>query len=257
MNTMLEPMYYGEYTYGNTSSKKQKESKEEEKIDEPKKEENINVLETSSISLELNVTQYILNPLTVIIKLSILSCKPIGTKIHIQNNVIYFQEPGMFQSIARYIFKSNKSHLQYIYNPIKIACQTYLSKEFLKKTPTIVNLFISAKSGIENLMKTYTTCPMTVLCLKYYHVILSNFIKQTTNEYIFKEEDETTEFYTSEVLQKFLEQWNASKLKIVIDLMDFLLKHDTIENKNSNIKSLETIIQTIDEETYKIMCLPY
>lgn len=96
---------------------------------------------------------------------------------------------------------------------------------------------------------------MTVICLKYYHVILSNFIKQTSNEYIFKEEDETTEFYTSEVLQKFLEQWNASKLKIVIDLMDFLLKHDTIENKNNNIKSLETIIQTIDEDTYKIMCL--
>jgi len=260
---MIEPMYYGEYTYGNIHSKKEEESKidEPKKIDESKKEENINVLEKetsleiSSFSLEINVTQYILNPLTVIIKLSILSCKPIGTKIHIQNNVIYFQEPGMFQSIARYIFKSNKSHLQYIYNPIKIACQTYLTKEFLKKTPTIVNLFISAKNGIENLMKTYTTCPMTVLCLKYYHVILSNFIKQTSNEYIFKENDETTEFYTSDVLKKFLEQWNASKLKIVIDLMDFLLKHDINENKTSNIKSLETIIQTIDEDTYKIMCL--
>ena len=116
-----------------------------------------------------------------------------------------------------------------------------------------MNLFISAKNGIENLMKTYIACPITVLCLKYYHVILSNFIKQTSNEYIFKEEDDTTEFYTSDVLTKFEEQWNASKLKIVIDLMDFLLKHDTVENKNSNIKSLETIIQTIDEETYKMM----
>lgn len=256
INTMFEPMYYGEYTYDSSSNKKQKESRKLiDKPDESKKEETIRVPETQIDTPipDINVTQYILNPLTVIIKLSILSCKPIGTKIHIQNNIIYFQEPGVFQSFVRYIFKSNKSHLQYFYNPIKIACQTYLTKEFLKKTPTIVNLFISAKNGIENLMKTYIACPITVLCLKYYHVILSNFIKQTSNEYIFKEEDDTTEFYTSDVLTKFEEQWNASKLKIVIDLMDFLLKHDTVENKNSNIKSLETIIQTIDEETYKMM----
>lgn len=245
-------MYYGEYKYSNNYKKTNESESNIVKEPEPIKEEIISVTELS-LPPVFNVTQYILNPLTVIIKLSILSCKPIGTKIHIQNNVIYFQEPGMFQSIARYIFKSNKSHLQYIYNPIKIACQTYLTTEFLKKTPTIVNLFISAKNGIENLMKTYTTCPMTVLCLKYYHVILSNFIKQTSNEYIFKEEDETTEYYTTEVLKKFLEQWNISKLKIVIDLMDFLLKHDTYENKTNNIKSLETIIQTIDEDTYKII----
>lgn len=243
---MLDPMYYGEYTYD--SSKKQKESRK--LIDESKKEETIRVPETLPMP-ELNDTQYILNPLTVIIKLAILSCKPIGTKIHIQQNVVFFQEPGMFQSLVRYIFSSNKSHLQHFYNPIKIACQIYLTTEFLKKTPTILNLFISAKNGIENLMKTYTTCPMTVLCLKYYYVILSNYITQTSNEYIL----ETTELYTNDVLKKFEEQWNASKLKIVIDLMDFLLKHDTVENKTSNIKSLETIIQTIDEETQKIMCL--
>lgn len=261
---MIEPIYYNEYLYNNVkqNSNELREAIPKKDIIPEKEKEKINVLpelpDKNEIILsenDKNVTQYILNPLTVIIKLSILSCKPIGTKIHIQNNIIYFQEPGIFQSIARYIFNSNKSHLQYIYNPIKIACQTYLTREFLKKTPTIVNLFISANTGIEKLMKTYTTCPMTVLCLKYYHVILSNFIKQTSNEYIFKEEDETTEFYTGEVLKKFDEQWNASKLKIVIDLMDFLLKHDTTENKTSNIKSLETIIQTIDDDTYKIMCL--
>lgn len=188
--------------------------------------------------------QFILNPLTVIIKLSILSCKPIGTKIHIQNNIIYFQEPGMFQSLARYIFNSNKSHLQYIYNPIKIACQTYLSSS--KEFPTnIINLFISAKSGIENLMKTYITCPMTILCLKYYHEILSNYI--VDKDFVVDKEI-TTELYTNDILQKFKEQWNSSKLKIVIDLMDFVSKHD-----ENNIKSLETIIQTIDEDTHKLM----
>jgi hypothetical protein len=204
-----------------------------------------------------NNYQFVLNPLTVIIKLSILSCKPVGTKIHIQNNVVYLQEPGIFQSLTRYLFKSNKSHLQYLYNPIKIACQTYLTKEYIKTTPNIINIFISAKNGIENLIHTYSICPITVLCLKYYHVIITNFIKQTSNEYLFKEpifnEDDTTEFYTNELIEKMKDQWNSSKLKIILDLMDFLLNHDINENKNNNIKSLETIISNNDDEVHKIM----
>ena len=228
-------------------------------------ETNINNILVTEVKNEINeyknniMRQYILNPLTVIIKLSILSCKPIGTKIHIQNNVIYFQEPGIFQSLTRYIFNSNKSHLQYIYNPIKFACQKYLTKEFIQTTPNIANLFISAKMGIENLIKTYSMCPMTVLCLKYYHVIIENSIKQTCNEFIYKDSiindnsDDTRDFYTNELLEKFENQWNSSKLKIILDLMDFLLNYDVSENKIKNIKSLETIINNIDEDTQKII----
>lgn len=203
--------------------------------------------------------QYILNPLTVIIKLSILSCKPVGTKIHIQNNVIYFQEPGIFQSLTRYIFNSNKYHLQYIYNPIKFACQKYLTQEFIQTNPNIINLFISAKNGIENLIKTYSTCPITVLCLKYYHVIITNSIKQTSNEIIYKEpinndnDNDTIDFYTKELLKKFENQWNSSKIKIILDLMDFLLNYDVSKNKINNIKSLETIVNNNDEETQKLL----
>jgi hypothetical protein len=201
--------------------------------------------------------QFILNPLTVIIKLSILSCKPIGTKIHIQNNIIYFQEPGIFQSITRYIFKSNKSHLQYLYNPIKFACQLYLTNEFIKNTPNIVNVFVSAKNGIENLIQTYSTCPITVLCLKYYHVIISNSILKTSNDFIYKEssicDEDIIDLYTQDLLDKFRNQWNTSKIKIVLDIMDFLLNYDLSKNKINNIKSLETIINSSEEETQKLI----
>ena len=40
----------------------------------------------------INIKTYLLDPLSVIVKLAILSNKPIGTKLLIQNNVIYFQE---------------------------------------------------------------------------------------------------------------------------------------------------------------------
>jgi len=203
------------------------------------------------------IKQYILNPLTVIIKLSILSCKPIGTKIHIQNNKIFFQEPGIFQSFTRYLFNSNKSHLQYFYNPIKLACQKYLSKKFIQTTPNIVNLFIFAKNGLDNLIKTYSNCPLTVLCLKYYHIIITNCINETNINFLYKDsiinsEDETKEFYTNDILNKFENQWSSSKLKIILDLMDFLFNYDSNENKSNNIKSLETIINNSDEETQKL-----
>ena len=232
-----------------------------DKIEETNINNSLDNAVKNEINLDKNniIRQFVLNPLTVIIKLSILSCKPIGTKIHIQNNIIYFQEPGIFQSLTRYIFNSNKSHLQYMYNPIKFACQKYLTTEFIRITPNIINLFLSAKIGIDNLIKTYSMCPITVLCLKYYYVIIENSIKQSTNEFIYKEPnindnlDDTKDFYTYELLEKFENQWNTSKLKIVLDLMDFLLNHDISENKTNNIKSLETIINNSDEDTKKLL----
>ena len=107
---------------------------------------------------KLNIKLLILDPLSVIIKLAILSNKSIGTKLLIQNNVIYFQEPGPFQALCRVIYKSNKTDLQYMYNPIQIACQTFLSKENIQKTPRIKSLFICAQLGIERLKETYKTC---------------------------------------------------------------------------------------------------
>ena len=56
-----------------------------------------------------NLHLYILEPLSVIIKLAIISNKPIGTKLRMYNNIIYFQEPGPFQALCRYFLKSNKN----------------------------------------------------------------------------------------------------------------------------------------------------
>jgi hypothetical protein len=41
---------------------------------------------------KFNMKHYILDPFSVIVKLAILSKKPIGTKILIQTNCFYFQE---------------------------------------------------------------------------------------------------------------------------------------------------------------------
>ena len=57
---------------------------------------------------KINIKLFLLDPLSVIIKLAILGNKPIGTKVSIQNNILYLQEPGIFQALCRLIYNSNK-----------------------------------------------------------------------------------------------------------------------------------------------------
>lgn len=88
-------------------------------------------------SKHVNYQLFILDPLSVIIKLAIFSNKSVGTKFRIQDNVIYIQEPGYFQSICRLYYNVNKTEIQYLYNPIHFACLHFLSPRFTDKTPNI------------------------------------------------------------------------------------------------------------------------
>jgi hypothetical protein len=196
-----------------------------------------------------NIKTFILDPLSVIVKLAILSNKPVGTKLLIQNNVIYFQEPGPFQSLCRMVYKSNKTDLQYIYNPINIACLHFLSKSFSEKTPRIRNLFLCAQNGLKKLIETYKSCSIITITLNYYYVILSNHIQQSYNENMFVK-DSFTNYYTSNIIETLHKQWTDEKIKVVLDIISFLLKYS--DNPN-NVKSLETIMDSIDTNTQVII----
>jgi len=196
-----------------------------------------------------NIKTFILDPLSVIVKLAILSNKPVGTKLLIQNNVIYFQEPGPFQSLCRMVYKSNKTDLQYIYNPINIACLHFLSKSFVEKTPRIKNLFLCAQNGLKKLIETYKSCSIITITLNYYYVLLSNHIEQAYMKNIFIK-DSFTNYYTSNIIETLNNQWTDEKIKVVLDIISFLLKYS--DNPN-NVKSLETIMDSIDANTQVII----
>jgi hypothetical protein len=198
---------------------------------------------------KINIKLFLLDPLSVIIKLAILGNKPIGTKILIQNNVIYFQEPGIFQSITRMFYKSNKTDLQYMLNPIQLACATFLSKESVQKTPRLKTLFVCAQNGLKNLIETYKSCSIISLCLNYYYAIITNHVEQKYNESIFYK-DGMSCFYTTELTNILNEQWTQEKIKVILDLIAFLT-NDTMAS--NNVKSLETIMENNDINTQKIL----
>lgn len=198
---------------------------------------------------KINIKLFILDPLSMIIKLAIIGNKPIGTKILIQNNIIYLQEPGPFQAFCRYVLNTNKTDLQYMYNPIQIACQTFLTEENIKESPRIKSLFICAQTGIEKLKETYKSCSMICLCLNYYHTIIANFVEQIYNETIFRK-DSMSSLYNKEVIEQLNSQWTQEKIKIILDLISFLTNDKMAIN---NVKSLENIMDNIDIETQIIL----
>jgi hypothetical protein len=193
----------------------------------------------------VNIKSYVLDPITVIIKLAILGNKPVGTKLFIHQNVLYFQEPGPFQSLCRYVYNTNKTDLQYLYNPIEVACQYFLSREYVQKTPRIKTLFVCAHRGMEKLMETYKHSPIIRLCIQYYFVIISNHLTQTYNETIFRK-DGMSVLYTKETIESLHALWTPEKIKVILDLIGFLSNDITAQ---TNVKSLENIVDTIDKES--------
>jgi len=192
---------------------------------------------------------YILDPLSVIIKLAILSNKPIGTKICISKNIIFLQEPGPFQAFCRYIFSMTKSDIQYIYNPIQLACQQYLSKDVVLKNPKLKELFRCAQNGLLRLSETYKSCSIIRLCINYYATLIDNYLKEIYNDELFKN-DLMTPLYTSELTKIFTKLWTQDRIKIILNLTTFLIGD---EHATTNVKSVETIMVDIDTQIQNLI----
>lgn len=192
---------------------------------------------------------YILDPLSVIIKLAILSNKPIGTKICISNNIVFLQHPGPFQAFCRYIFSTTKSDIQYIYNPIQLACQQYLSQDAVSKNPKLKELFKCAQNGLIKLSETYKSCSIIRLCINYYATLIDNHLKEIYNNELFRN-DLMTPLYTNELTKIFTKLWTQERIKIILNLTTFLIGD---EHATANVKSVETIMVDIDTQVQNLI----
>lgn len=192
---------------------------------------------------------YILDPLSTIIKLAILSNKPINTKICIDKNVVFIQEPGPFQAFCRYMFNNNKTDIQYIYNPIEIACQTYLTAQSIQQNPKIKELFKCAQNGLVKLMETYKNCSVMRICLNYYYSLISNHLDEKHDKSLFRK-DHLSSIYSTDLNEKMNKMWTQDKIKIVLNLTSYLSCN---QNAETDVKSLETIMDGIDKMVREII----
>lgn len=214
----------------------------------------------------INMRNYLLDPLSVIVKLAILASKPVGTKVCIQHNILSFQEPGPFQALCRMIYQLNKTDLHYMYNPIQLACVSFMSRSGVKAHPRIRNLFVYAQRGLERLMMTYSVNSTICHSLYYYHALIANyteplatsgdnksasaFASQPTRT-LFRN-DGMTVLYGEELVRTLNGQWTEKWLTVVLDMIGFLSDTST---SAENIRALESLMLTIDKQTQDLFLM--
>ena len=87
------------------------------------------------------------------------------------------------------------------------------------------------------------------LCLNYYFTLISNYLEEKYNETLFRK-DNMTPFYTTEITEKMTKIWSQDKIKIVLNLTTYLTSN---ENAETDVKSLETIMNGIDKQVQQVL----
>jgi len=132
----------------------------------------------------------ILEPLQAMIQIALLGICPIGTKLQIQENILYIQQPTIIQGITRWYNSDKKDDLYFLYSVIKRYIKWY-NPSVNKKSPVSKELYqlitSMAAEGLTNLFKTYSSSDSnTVIHViqMYKNLLESNNDKILVDEYI-------------------------------------------------------------------------
>jgi hypothetical protein len=188
---------------------------------------------------------FIIDPLSLIVKLAIVGKKAINTKISIINHNIIIHEPGWFQGIVRYYKNSTKQDLHHLESPIEAACSLYIVKTtYNLNRDRIISLFRNAFIGLEKLSKTYQYDSMVVLCINHYINIIHNAISMNSSSITNKEYEK---YYNCFLYEKMNKIWSNDKMDIVLKLVE------CTNTNESSMPSLETFMNSIDSEVSHIL----
>ena len=131
----------------------------------------------------------VLDPLSSLIRLSLLNYKPIGTKLSFYNNTIVFQEPNFLQSAKRWTSGDNRTQIHNLYNPIFKIHQWYDIKQ-----PEFTFILEKAKSGLQNLICCYDSDSSTIAhSINYYIETIDNILNNNIKS---EELQNTTDVYS-------------------------------------------------------------
>ena len=102
----------------------------------------------------------ILEPLQALIQIALLSYYPIGSKLTIQNNILYIQAPSYGQSVTRWYNNDTQEDLFYLFN-IFCRFKKFYTDIKVDNTELFTLLINLAKNGINNLIRTYNQTEKT------------------------------------------------------------------------------------------------
>lgn len=168
----------------------------------------------------------ILDPLTCLTRLAVLSFKLPGTKISVSENRISYNEPCIFQGPLRWTYGDKRGDLHNLYNPIKKSLLWYDKKD--EMINGIMNYSIN---GLNNLKRSYDPNSIITHSLDHYITLLE---KGNGVE----EEEEANAIY-----QKMKNLWSQREIQIIFNILQEL--EECKKNKESREK-INSFIDSID-----------
>ena len=199
----------------------------------------------------------ILDPLTCLLRLSILEFKPLGTKVSLNNNKIKYNEPNVLQGAMRWTNGDTREDLHNLFNPLKKAVLWYdTSNEEIK------TIFSYSIKGLEKLQSSYNTNSVISHSIQLYIDYLRKNLNVRNND---KSNDNTGKKNNSNdeeentISKQLRELWNKREITI---LNNILLELEDNRNKNTVglmdeqdalIRTLETILTRKEEKVSNIL----
>ena len=184
----------------------------------------------------------ILEPLQAMIQLALLSICPIGTKLRIQENILYLQTPTITQSISRWYNSDKKDDLYFLYSVVKRYIKWY-NPAVNKKSPLSADLYQlitkMAKEGFDNLFKTYSSSDSnTVIHViqMYKNLLEYNNDKILVDEYIV--DVEKNKVNIDEVFERIISIYDPHILHIIQHTLLMMQEENDPSNQGHHLDGL-------------------
>jgi hypothetical protein len=185
----------------------------------------------------------LIDPLSIILKLGLLSFKPSGTKISIHNHKLLIQENTMIQGTIRTVYGDKQTDINILYGPIIFACVRYLDQTNRDK---MMPLFKLASLGLTKLKKTYNGKDI-IYNIEQLKNIIDLFITNPDIEptsFIANYQSESYKLKTN-IYTHIGTIWNSNRLDIIFGLNTELLNSND-NTKNELVYSLVAYLDFID-----------
>ena len=190
----------------------------------------------------------VLEPLQAMIQISLLSVSPIGTKMTIQENILYLQNPSIIQPFSRWYNSDKKDDLYFLFQVIKRFMKWY-NPNYNNKSRISSELYalivkLSLK-GFNNLLITYSSTDNNAITqvIHMYKNLLGS-IDATEIDKTFNEKTVNID----EVFENINEIYNENLLNIIHNTLLIVDREDDDSNYYNYINGLNLLMEKSNKQ---------
>jgi len=183
----------------------------------------------------------ILEPLQVMIQLSLLSHCPIGTKLSISDNLLHIQQPSWNQGIWRWYMKDNKDDLYYLFQAIRRFYMWYKPENCVIYS----KILDTAIKGLKKLQETYENTDK--ISIKHTLAMYTNILSLETPD-LFNDNTNEQAVNIDKVFQNITSIYNQKILAIIFNIFKLMDDETNEDNKIQLMNGLLLIMKPIDNK---------